>query len=128
METSPPPRLGVLAWLRRAWRELARLPVALMTACVLLALGTGQTVLHLGQSVYRTATWSRETAEVEGSNAALRHDIQVLLDAKAALDTPEYLSQLARCQGYIGPGEKVYVAANEVGHLAGANCDVRPVP
>ncbi|WP_229783976.1 cell division protein FtsB [Deinococcus sedimenti] len=99
----PPPR-------RDWWRRLQRLPLSMMLASALLALGIVQLTFQVGHSLYRTTTWTRDTEAAQARIRDLERDIEELQDAVAAAQTPEHLRELARCEGFVGVTEKKIVA------------------
>ncbi|WP_229784826.1 cell division protein FtsB [Deinococcus radiotolerans] len=101
----PPPR-------RDWWRRLQRLPLSMMIASALLALGIVQLTFQLGHSLYRTSTWTRDTQATQARTRELERDIEELQDAVKYTQTPEHLQELARCLGYVGVKEKKIVALN----------------
>lgn len=111
------------SWLRRA----GRLPVAMMLTSLLAALGIVQLTFQLGHLTYRSLTWSAETRETQARIAGLRSDIQTLKDAQAAALDPNYLRQLARCEGFVGEKEKVIVSP-DAPELSGENCQPVRLP
>ena len=92
------------------WEEVRRLPLTMMIASLLAALGIVQMSFLLGQSVYRTLTWTQQTGQALGQQAQLQQDVQVLQEAVAKASDPEYMNALARCIGYVGKNEQVVVA------------------
>lgn len=109
------------------WRRVARLPVAMMLTSLLAALGIVQLSFQLGNTVFRTITWTRETQEARARIAVLENDLRVLKDARAALNSPAYLKDLARCQGFVGVNETVVVSPDAPA-VPGENCQVVPLP
>ncbi|KEF33986.1 MULTISPECIES: hypothetical protein [Deinococcus] len=107
----PPPSPERRGW-RSRWRRLQRLPVALVVASLLSALGIVQLSFQLGNLVYRTVTWQGETRAAEERIRALERDVRVLREAEAAALDPAYLEVLARCQGFVGENEELVVAEN----------------
>ncbi|SEJ37190.1 hypothetical protein SAMN04488058_10712 [Deinococcus reticulitermitis] len=125
MDVSPPTP-EAQAW-RARWRRLRRFPLTMMIASLLLALGTVQLAFQIGTSVYRTVTWRQETAQVQVRVDTLQRDVQTLKDAQQAGSTVEYLRTLARCQGFVDPGELVVVASRAAG-ASGNICDSLRLP
>lgn len=120
---------GLGAWLQK----VAQLPLTPITLCVLCSLGIVQTAYHMGNGVYRSLTWGKETREIQAENAALRRDIDILQEAKVQLNSPEYLQQVARCWGYVGQNEKVLVDGSAAASSAatlniGSTCDEYRLP
>ena len=99
----PPPR-------RDWWRRLQRLPLSMILASVLLGLGIVQLTFQLGNSLYRTTTWSRDTQDTRARIQTLERDVQELQDAVQAARTPERLRELARCRGWVDTSEEVVVS------------------
>lgn len=97
---------------RSRWRQLQRLPLALVFASLLAALGIVQLSFQLGNLVYRTVTWTAETQDTRQRIRALERDVRVLRDAETAAMDPAYLEVLARCQGFVGETEDLVVAEN----------------
>ncbi|WP_233218668.1 cell division protein FtsB [Deinococcus arcticus] len=124
-DAPPPPRPARRAW----WRRVQRLPLSMMVASVLAALGIVQLSFQLGHMLYRSATWSAETRQALVRVAALEEDARVLQDAIRAANDPAYLEQLARCRGYVGKTEKVVVSSDAPPpRLPGENCKALRVP
>ena len=103
------------------WEEVRRLPLTMMIASLLFALGIVQMTFLLAQSSYRYITWTQQTREVQTQEAKLKRDVQILQDAVAQSGDPEYLDALARCLGYVGKDETVVVAKSASPTSAG-NC------
>lgn len=95
---------------RSRWRQLRRLPVALMLASVLAGLGIVQLTFQLGNLAYRTLTWQADTRATQARIEALERDVRVLREAERGAQDPAYLEILARCQGFVGGNEEVVVA------------------
>ena len=98
----------------------------MIIASLLLGLGTVQLAFQIGNSAYRTVTWRQETAEVQARVDALQRDVRTLKDAQQAASTVEYLRTLARCQGFVDPGELVVVATGA--QTSGTICDSLRLP
>ncbi|WP_261664181.1 FtsB family cell division protein [Deinococcus sp. Marseille-Q6407] len=111
----------------RLWVRLGRIPLMPMALCLLCGLGSVQMLFHMGNGIYRSVTWEQETRQTQAENAHLRQEIQILNDAKAQLNNPEYLEQQARCWGYVGRDEKVLVVQNAPAKV-GSNCDEYRLP
>lgn len=109
------------------WRRAARLPFAMILTSLLAALGIVQLSFQLGNTAFRTATWTRETQETRARIARLETDLRELREAKSALNTPEYLRDLARCQGFVGVKETVVVSPTAPA-VPGENCQIVPLP
>ena len=109
------------------WEEVRRLPLTMMIASVLAALGIVQMSFLLGQSVYRYVTWTQQSTQVQAQKTQLEHDIQILQDAKAKASDPGYLSALARCLGYVGSSEQVVLATSAQESPSG-NCNPVRLP
>ena len=109
------------------WEEVRRLPLTMMIASVLAALGIVQMSFLLGQSVYRYVTWTQQTALVQAQETQLKQDVQILQDAKDKASDPTYLNALARCLGYVGSSEQVVLAASAKESPSG-NCNPVRLP
>ena len=112
---------------RLRWRQVQRLPLTMMITCLLLLLGGVQAAFQIGQSAYRSWTWTQETGEVRGRVAALQADLRMLKDAEAAAQDPAYLQILARCQGFVRAGETLVVASGAPS-TSPETCDTRRLP
>ncbi|WP_328774681.1 cell division protein FtsB [Deinococcus aquaedulcis] len=124
-DAPPPPRPARRAW----WRRVQRLPLSMMVASVLAALGIVQLSFQLGHMAYRSVTWSAETRQTLARVAALEQDARVLRDAIRAANDPAYLEQLARCEGYVGANEKLIVSSDApTPRFPGDNCKALRVP
>ena len=110
--------------LNRRW---GRLPITLMIASLLLGLGIVQLSFQIGNSIYRSVTWSQDTRATLGRVHGLESDVHILQDAQKMASDPAYLEQLARCQGFVGGKEKVVVASNAPTN-PGSSCDVVRLP
>lgn len=121
----PPPPLR-RDW-RARWRQVQRLPVALMLTSLLTALGIVQLTFQLGNLVYRTLTWTGETRQTQEHIRTLERDLRVLREAEQAALDPSYLEILARCQGFVGADEKVIVSP-QAPETPSENCDTLRVP
>nr|WP_255578986.1 MULTISPECIES: septum formation initiator family protein [unclassified Deinococcus] len=99
-----------------------------MAASLLAGLGIVQLTFQLGNSVYRTLTWSAETRQTQARVQTLERDVQILQDAVRASQDPEYLRALARCRGFVGKNERVVVASDAPDTPPGENCKALRVP
>ncbi|WP_293913846.1 septum formation initiator family protein [Deinococcus sp.] len=109
------------------WEEVRRLPLTMMIASLLAALGIVQMCFLLGHGIYRSVTWQQQTTQVRAQEAQLRADVQILQDARDRASDPEYLSALSRCLGYVGKNEQVLVAQSAEESSLG-NCDPVRLP
>ncbi|WP_230275478.1 MULTISPECIES: cell division protein FtsB [unclassified Deinococcus] len=133
MTDVPPPPVPPTrdTWWQRAERyfqRLQRLPLTMMAASLLAGLGIVQLTFQLGNSVYRTLTWSAETRQTQARVQTLERDVQILQDAVRASQDPEYLRALARCRGFVGKNERVVVASDAPDTPPGENCKALRVP
>ena len=110
------------------WEEVRRLPLTMMIASLLAALGIVQMSFLVGQSVYRCLNWTQQTGQALEQQAQLQQDVQVLEGAKARASDPEYMNALARCIGYVGKNEEVVVAQGAQVSPTGGNCDPVRLP
>jgi hypothetical protein len=108
-------------------RQLRRLPVALMLACVLAGLGIVQLTFQLGNMAYRTLSWQADTRATQARIEGLERDVRVLREAERGAQDPAYLEILARCQGFVGEGEEVVVAVGAP-ETPGENCATLRLP
>lgn len=108
-------------------RQWSRLPVIMMLASLLLGLSIVQLSFQIGNSVYRSITWQRETRETLKQVRALQRDVKILKDAERMASDPTYLEQLARCQGFVGGHEEVVVATS-ASSTPGENCSAVRLP
>lgn len=122
----PEPQSRGDAW-RGRWRAVTRLPVALMLASLLLALGIVQLTFQLGNTVYRSITWKQDTRATQQRVKDLQRDVKILQDAEHWASDPAYLEELARCQGFVGINESVVVSPNAP-TSAGENCVMVRLP
>lgn len=76
---------------------------------VLAGLGIIQMAFLIGQGAYRAVNWQGEAGRIRLENAQLRQDIAVLESVRDRAAMPEYLAELARCQGFVGAREQVVV-------------------
>ncbi len=110
------------------WEQVRRLPLTMMIASLLSALGIVQMSFLLGQGVYRYVTWTQQTTSALAQEAQLKQDVGILQDAKdKATGDPDYMNALARCIGYVGKGERVVVAQSAENSPSG-NCDPVRLP
>ena len=110
------------------WAEVQRLPLSLMIACLLAALGTVQMTFLIGNGLYRNYIWQQETRSVQLDTLALNTDLRVLNEARAHADDPQELQAQARCLGFVGKSETVIVDQNAQGGTGGNNCDAVRMP
>ncbi len=110
------------------WAEVQRLPLSLMVACLLAALGTVQMTFLIGNGVYRHYIWQQEVRSVQLDISALNTDLRVLNEARAHADDPQELQAQARCLGFVGRSETVIVDQNAQGGTGGNNCDAVRMP
>ncbi|MFC5849745.1 cell division protein FtsB [Deinococcus petrolearius] len=120
--------VAVRGSLRGRWRQWQRLPVTLIVASLLLGLGIVQLAFQLGNTAYRSVTWTRETRETRVRVAALERDVMVLQEAERSASDPAYLQELARCQGFVGQSETVVVAQKGAPRTPGENCELVRLP
>ena len=106
---------------------LRGVPLSMLIASALAALGIVQTSFLLVQEGYRAAQWSRESRQARREVAQLQQDIAVLQQVQAHADDPAYLTELARCQGFVGGHDTVVVDQQARAPEAG-NCDITPLP
>lgn len=128
MDVSPQPEKR--SWretLRLRWRLVQRLPLTMMLTCLLLLLGSVQLTFQIGNNIYRSWTWQRETVVVKQRVAALQRQLHALKAAEQAATDPEYLRTLARCQGFVRAGETLVVATNAP-DMPSEICDLQPLP
>lgn len=108
-------------------RRLARLPLTMMLTSLLAGLGIVQLSFQLINTGYRSLSWTRQTQEARGRVQGLERDVQVLQDAATNANTPGYLRELARCQGFVGKDERVIVSP-DAPESPGENCRVLRLP
>lgn len=99
----------------------------MMLTSLLAALGIVQLTFQLGNTIYRSVTWTAETKETQAHIRQLEHDVTVLQDAQANAGNPDYLRELARCQGFVGVNEKIIVSPNAPDN-PGENCKPMRLP
>ena len=109
------------------WRRATRLPLALMLTSLLAALGIVQLSFQLINTGYRTLSWSQQQRETLARIEGLERDIRILQDAKLASNDPNYLRQLARCQGFVGADEQIIVSPSAP-DTPGENCQIVRLP
>lgn len=127
MDASPPPEQRKRETLRLRLRLLQRLPLTMMLTCLLLLLGSVQLTFQIGNNLYRSWVWNGETQVVRGRVAKLQSQLHTLKTAEAAAATPEYMELMARCQGFVKPGETL-VVATDAPAAPSATCDIKPLP
>ncbi|WP_027482103.1 hypothetical protein [Deinococcus pimensis] len=88
---------------------MSKPPVLMIIASVLAGLGIIQMTFLIGQSLYRSYEWTREIRVLRGEVHQLRLDLRTLGDVETRAATPDYLRELARCQGFVGSEEDVVV-------------------
>lgn len=110
------------------WRALSRLPMIMMVASLLLALGIVQMTFQIGNSVYRSVTWKHDTALTLARVAGLKKDVTILQTAERSASDPAYLRELARCQGFVGRDEKIVVATDAPTTPPGESCQPVRLP
>ena len=99
----------------------------MVIASVLAGLGIIQMTFLIGQSLYRSYDWTREIRVLHAEVGQLRQDIRTLSDVESRTTTPEYLRELARCQGFVGEGEQVVVDERATAAVQG-NCEPVKLP
>lgn len=112
---------------RLTLRRLTRLPLTMMLTSLLAGLGIVQLSFQLINTGYRSVTWTRQTQEAQGRIQGLERDVQVLQDAETNANTPGYLRELARCQGFVGQNERVVVSP-DAPESPGENCRALRLP
>ena len=110
-----------------AWSDVRRLPVSMMLACLLAGLGSVQMTFLIGNSLYRSYTWTAEHRQIDGELKALNVDLRVLKETQAHADDPDELRAQARCLGFVGKSETVVVAENAPTGISD-NCDAIRMP
>ncbi|KQQ97835.1 cell division protein FtsB [Deinococcus sp. Leaf326] len=101
----------------------------MIAASLLLGLGIVQLAFQLGNTAYRSVTWTRETRETRVRVAALERDVAVLQAAERSAADPAYLQELARCQGFVGKTETVLIAPDAARTPGrGENCELVRLP
>lgn len=111
----------------RRFGNLRRVPLLMVITSALAGLGIVQMTFLLGQGAYRALNWSAEARAIEAENGQLRRDIAVLSAVRDQAATPEYLRDLARCQGFVGAREEV-VVAEDASVTAQGNCESVKLP
>lgn len=104
-----------------------QLPLTMLIASVLSGLGIVQVSFLLVQEGYRSLSWSAQAREERRQVAQLKQDIAVLKSVQDHQNDPAFLSELARCQGFVVKGERVVVDTQAQAPEAG-NCDIVPLP
>ena len=115
--TKPPsPFQRFLVWsndkIRRfliGWRRFQRLPLLMILTSFLAALGMIQTSFQIGHMIYRSVIWNAENAVAQKNIRELERDIANLKAAQTSLNDSVYMSELARCQGFVGADEAVII-------------------
>ncbi len=121
---SPPRRAG---WRRLSLRRLARLPLTMMLTSLLVGLGIVQLSFQLINTAYRSVSWTQQTQEVRSRIQGLERDVQILQDAETYTNSPGYLRELARCQGFVGKDERIIVSP-QAPESPGENCRALRLP
>jgi hypothetical protein len=99
----------------------------MVLASVLAGLGIVQMSFMVGQSLYRSYEWTREITVLRGEIRDLQSDLRTLREVEARTSTPEYLRDLARCQGFVGKEENVVVDERATAARQG-NCEPVRLP
>ncbi|ULH14618.1 septum formation initiator family protein [Deinococcus sp. KNUC1210] len=110
-----------------AWSDIRRFPVSMMLACLLAGLGSVQMTFLIGNSLYRSYTWTTEHHQIDSELRSLNVDLRVLRETQARANDPEALRAQARCLGFVGKGETVVVAENAPSGI-NDNCDAVRMP
>ena len=108
-------------------RLLMRLPLTMMVTWLLLLLGSVQLAFQIGNNLYRSWTWGQETREVKARVADLQGQLRQIKAAEQAAADPEYMQTLARCQGFVKPGETLVVATNAP-DVPAETCTIQRLP
>lgn len=125
----PPPPSGPRQRWARLQAEVGRATgtVLLVVFCVLMALGIVQlSVLGIG-SVYQVRQWQAERQDLRERVNLLQADLSLLREVQTRLGSPETLTELARCQGFVGGQEGIHVSPDPVPAGLG-NCDAPRLP
>ncbi|WP_339095012.1 cell division protein FtsB [Deinococcus sp. VB343] len=128
MDASPRPESR--PWqetLRLRGRLLMRLPLTMMVTWLLLLLGSVQLTFQIGNNLYRSWIWRGETTEVKARVADLQGQLRQIKAAEQAAADPEYMQTLARCQGFVKPGETLVVATNAP-DVPAETCTIQRLP
>lgn len=104
-----------------------RLPLTMMVTWLLLLLGSVQLTFQIGNNLYRSWIWRGETTEVKARVADLQGQLRQIKAAEQAAADPEYMQTLARCQGFVKPGETLVVATNAP-DVPAETCTIQPLP
>ena len=62
-----------------------------------------------------------------GQVAALEVKVRQLEELKMRANNPQFLEELARCQGFVKSGERVLIDSSMVGKSEAAPCEPRPL-
>ncbi|GGJ50272.1 hypothetical protein GCM10008938_40240 [Deinococcus roseus] len=89
---------------------------------VLAGLGIIQMTVLIGYSIYRTVEFHQQIRELEARVTLLKQDVADLSNMRQKSFDPEFLRQLARCQGYVGEKEEVFVDQKAVQGVNEAEC------
>ena len=108
-------------------RRLTRLPLTMMLTSLLAGLGIVQLSFQLINTAYRSVTWTQQTGETRVRIQGLEQDVQVLQDAETNTNSPDYLRELARCQGFVGKDERIIVSP-DAPESPGENCKTLRLP
>lgn len=89
------------------------------------ALGLMQMTLFIGYSVYRSLEQRGQIALERTRVAALEQRVAQLKELKVRALDPQFLEELARCQGFVKQGERVLIDSSMMGTSEAAPCAPR---
>lgn len=101
---------------------MKRPPILMVLLSVLAGLGIIQMTVLIGYSIYRTVEFNQQIQELEARVALLKQDVGDLKNMRQKSFDPEFLRQLARCQGFVGEQEEVLVDNKAMQDVNEAEC------
>ncbi|WP_051964596.1 septum formation initiator family protein [Deinococcus misasensis] len=101
---------------------MKRPPILMVILSVLAGLGIIQMTVLIGYSIYRTVEFHQQINELEGRVSLLKQDVADLKNMRQKSYDPEFLRQLARCQGFVGEKEEILVDKNARQDVNEAEC------
>lgn len=110
------------------YRRIARLPLLLGIFTLLMALGIVQLSLLTASSLYQVWQWQQERQQLQQQVSLLRSDIELMQEIRQQAIRPATLTELARCQGFVGADEQLWTASPPPPSSVSGNCDPPVLP
>lgn len=102
--------------------RVKRPPVIMILLSILAGAGIVQMTVLIGISIYRTVEFHQQINELQARVVLLGQDVRDLQDMRQKSYNPEFLEQLARCQGFVGEKEEILVDQHALQEVNEAAC------